>query len=511
MQTTLSIDVSTEPAQGVIIQTDNGRTRVIEQATAELGSLFSKEAMIPLAKASQSEEESPEANEPISEQENLGPAHQIHQDLLLGNAANPFGELLSSFKSTWDSSILIVPPYDFLSLSLDLPFSDSKHLKQVLDLEVQDLVPFDITEFLLQHESLAPRDDKAFDTFVSLTPKVYIQNILRICKGFDFEPVVVTTPASALSGLYKLAGEDVAQNAVVACARDTEVYLSMSHDSIPRSERVIHVTNASGGMTPEDHVLSEMARTVAAFEERYDVPIESIHVIGNYLDRSEIETRLKKPVHSVQVSNYLPSVTDENQIAGLAGTLNKGDSDSAAITNFRAREFAFSPKLIAIIRESRRMLPYLVALLALAVVGLCTKYALSELRIHRLRSTMVEQIERILPEAQLPNGTELRTVGNARDKLKGELGELGSQSKINPLDALLQISQNFSVEDDATITKIKIEGNEILIDALAPDFAIMESITSKLKKKSNVFCKVIWPGRSSGSEQRTFKLRIKLC
>jgi len=65
-------------------------------------------------------------------------------------------DTVSSIENQWTAVSVIIPPHDHLALNLNLPFGDAKNLNRIVDLEVQDVVPFELDDFLVQYAPLGP-------------------------------------------------------------------------------------------------------------------------------------------------------------------------------------------------------------------------------------------------------------------------------------------------------------------------------------------------------------------
>lgn len=497
MQSVLSIDASCDPAAAVVVGVDGNKAVVQEIHRFSLGDKFGlQNGVMPGATPT----EIPNADG--------SPTSAITAFAQVTALSN----VLASIKTPWTSCILLIPPHDYHSLNLDLPFAGSKGLDKIVGLEVQDLVPFDVEEFLLHYRALGARPDSNHDIHVGLLPRGIVGNALSVCKAAGLEPAMVSTPAAILGAVPFLSTEKTSDNCGIVFARDPFVYLCIITDGKACMDRVIDMRSL--GDTKGEALLRELRLTFAVAEKRYGKPVEAIYSLGGELPFVNLGESLKVPVTSVPVPELVKAADNSTAFACFASVFAQDMRPPPILSNFRIKEFAYSPQLRELMRGLRSLLPYFLAALLLLLLTAVGIYSLRERRISQVKNAMYEQIRAAIPAMDVPRGSELDALEGENRKLEQQLSNLGSLSALSPLDSLTEITADLPLSSGITITRIKVEGNKMRVEGTAPDYTALEKIERALKKKKNVYCRIRKDTTASvpGKQNvRGFSLDILLC
>jgi hypothetical protein len=158
---------------------------------------------------------------------------------------------IRSLPREWTGASVIIPPHDHLALNLNLPFGDSKNLDRIVDLEVQDVVPFELDDFVVQYSPLGPsslggaalavndQPTPSYDVHVGLMPRLFVRNLLFFCKAVGIEPNIITVPSSALASVYHLGKDFFKTNSAVVFNRGDEFSMAVFINGEVRVERVL--------------------------------------------------------------------------------------------------------------------------------------------------------------------------------------------------------------------------------------------------------------------------------
>jgi Tfp pilus assembly protein PilN len=484
MQSILSIDLSCSPAAAVVVQVNGREASVQEIHRFDPGELLRTNGSNGTAPV--------ETN-----------GHAAH--------ANELRDVLGAIRTPWTSSILLVPPQDYHSLNIDLPFSGTKGMDKIVELEVQDLVPFDLSEFLLHYAALGTRPDKQHDIHVGILPRATISHTLGACKQLGFEPAIVSTPANVLGALPFLGAESLNGPCAVISVRDTFVSLAILIDGRSCMDRVID-RRAVGG-EGFGALAREIRLSIAAAETRYNVKVERLYTIG--LERiDDLAASLDIPVSAVPLSDLVKAADATTALACLASVFAQDFRAPAISANFRVREFAYSPQLRELKRGLRALVPYLLACLLVAVITGAGIYMLRERRISNLKNAIQSQIRAAIPGLESPPGIEVDALEGENRKLEQQLKNLGSLSALSPLDSLRAISEDLPQTSGITVTRVRIEGATMRVEGTAPDYAALEKLERVLKRKRSVYCRVnkdITASVPGKPNVRGFRLDIILC
>ncbi|MBN8550945.1 MAG: hypothetical protein J0M12_16650, partial [Deltaproteobacteria bacterium] len=378
MQSVLSIDASCDPAAAVVVGVEGRQAVVQEIHRFTLGDTFGKHnGVVPTSDVSAT----------IPELANNDTALALSQ-------VEAFKNVLAAIKTPWTSCILLIPPHDYHSLNLDLPFSNPKGLDKIVGLEVQDLLPFDLQEFLLHYLALGARPESNNDIHVGLLPRGVIGNTLSICKAAGLEPYIVSTPAAILGAVPYLSSQEIPKNCGIILARDPFVYVSIIVDGKACMDRVID--KRSLGAQQTQALLRELRLTLAMAENRYENPVQCLYSLGSDLP-TELTSALHIPVTTVPVPELVKAADNSTAIACFASVFAQDVQAPPILTNFRIKEFGYSPQLRELMRGARSLVPYLLGTLLVLLLTAIGIYSLRERRIYQMRSAMVDQIRAAIP------------------------------------------------------------------------------------------------------------------
>lgn len=220
-----------------------------------------------------------------------------------------------------ESTVLILSPQLHASLNLSLPITDPKSIERVLPMEVQDLLPFDLGDFVLSYSQISalPSHSSAnpiaqvgqlapggqeFDVHVSLAAKKELRLILDAFKGYGIDPAIVTTVPAAVGILPALLPDGFKGNCCIATllfsgpnSNDTSVVGSCSLnltfvvDGRVRALKIISPsgsTTSQGNLEPDqaellakqlEYLYSHALLEIGAVERRYRVELEAIYLL----------------------------------------------------------------------------------------------------------------------------------------------------------------------------------------------------------------------------------------
>ncbi|RMD86847.1 MAG: hypothetical protein D6808_02525 [Candidatus Dadabacteria bacterium] len=92
-----------------------------------------------------------------------------------------------------------------------------------MSLEIQDVVPFSVDEFLTDYRVVSSNGSGTAKVFVSMLPAQYIKRILKALQASGVDPICVSNPPSVLAAAYNLAPNYFKPNSAIVWA-DNGVY-----------------------------------------------------------------------------------------------------------------------------------------------------------------------------------------------------------------------------------------------------------------------------------------------
>ena len=501
MQTILSLDISSNPAHAIVAEIDGRSIQVIEKHSLELNGIFSQNTEAEIAAD----------NKIIAESENQADDIQIP-------AENPISKLLAKIQSNWSNAILTISADEYLALNMNLPFGDNKSINRILDLEVQDLVPFDIEDFHLSHKSIAPigeNNDSAykFDIHVGLISKRYIEKIMLLCQQANFEPLIVSTPPSVLGSVINLAPNYFSENSLIIFERLPYYYIISSFDGLLRNERVLLHPNflpSLNGDKPSANlsegnkkILLDLKLFLSNCEKRYNKQLDKIYFFGNGFTQNEIQNTAARTTEVLNLSELVPLSDENSQIALMAAVYAQDNNVSQIISNFRTRKYAYNQKIKYLLQGLKSLLPIASVFLLCLLIFFSCLYFINSFKINRLNSAINSQIRASLPALKISKGEELKVLQAENLKLEEQLKDISSLSSLTPLDMFLAVSRDLPESLGVTISAVRIRDNKIFIDGSAKAYSDVDNI-KRILDQNPLYERV---RRSDGGGGTTFQGR----
>ena len=182
----LSLDVSREPASCLLVAVDGDRLRALKDLSIDTEGLFNPALWeyIPPPPTSSEEQAADAAAAPSLEEK------QAELDAKFKERCQQLRTVLKSLPAEWTSSALVFQSKESLTLTVNLPFADSKQVERVIGLEVQDHLPFDISQFVIAKGDGRPGKQGGFDVPTAIVPRKHVNHLMRVCNELEIEEMV---------------------------------------------------------------------------------------------------------------------------------------------------------------------------------------------------------------------------------------------------------------------------------------------------------------------------------
>lgn len=536
MQSILSIDFTSEPAALAVVEIEGRSLKVLQHLEIAFSDLLKHGRVVndpapPLAPqvsdgGQASETPPPSQNSPANPgSANLGSANSGSANLgqlqPAGSIAPEYvGRLkqgLGSLNFPWTTAVVTLPVADYLSLNLDLPFGDSRQIEKIIDLEVQDRVPFEVSEFLVEHRTLGRTSDNRHDVHVSMVPKPLLQTVISLCRQAGVEPTIISTAASALESFFYFAPEYFKEDCAVVLVHDEFCYVAAHVEGRVRQDRILSraMLAAEGSENELKALVGQLRATICAAEVRYRRPIERVYLVGDPTHARELQQVLGRTVEAIQASELIKSEGIPS-IGALAAPFAQDVGAPPILTNFRVREFSYHLQLGELLSGIYRLVPYLAALLVCTGLLVASVYYSRERKLETVRERMLEQVRSMMPDLKLdPSMSVGDQIQNEITKIDHELEGLGSQSKYSPLDILKEVAALLPNRPNMWFRTLSIRGTRIKITGQAPEVSDVEAFGRALRNSQKIRFRVGEPnftdarfGTGTGKEF-TFDIAVR--
>ncbi len=520
MQCILGVDISCQPCELTVSQVEGTQVEVLHRSVVSLPVFASHELLKTpgLVRAVGNTQE-----KAVGAAVNAGAASSEHAEESLGrnrdSVASSIAELrraVQELPNVWTAVSIILPQNDFLSLNIDLPFADAKNLDRIIDLEVQDVVPFELEPFFVQYASLGAASDNPsalktsatgpqFDVHVGILPRVVVKNVLDIFKEVDLEPNILTVPSSAIGAVYQLAKEFLTTNSAIVYNRGDEYCIAVSINGEVRVERSVYASQILSAVSPEkrqenlQHIFTALKLILASAERRYGAKVEKVYLLGRQVKGANTHQLFGRPLEGLPLDDILKSSTGQVGISALGAVFAQDEATTAPLSNFRSREFSFTPRIAEFVRAllgtKRAVARSLIAVLvALAVVFGARSYL-----IRSYEQELISRIKRVIPSFPDQPERARENLMDAVNKVSEELGALGSRAKVTQPEAFIEVVKSIPTNGDIAVTSIRVSGVRIQISGNAAELSPIERFMKVLDGRKDIFSKVEYTTTRTGN------------
>ncbi len=519
MQFILGIDLSCQPCELTVSQVDGTQVEVLNRTVVPLPLFASQELLKTPGLVSGSAHSHDKAvGSDVAGGGSVDGAKEFlerHRETVVETVSS-LRRAVMELPSIWTATSVILPQNDFLSLNLDLPFGDPRNLDRIIDLEVQDVVPFELESFFVQYSPLgappagstpfnAPTSGPQFDVHVGILPRVVVKNVLDLCKEAGLEPNVLTVPSSAIGAVYQLAKDFLSPNSAVVYNRGDEYCIAVYINGEVRVERSVYASQILSATAPDkrqenlQHIFTALKLILAAAERRYDEKVDKVYLLGRQVKGANTHQLFGRPLEGLMLSDVLKGSESSVGISALGAIFAQDETDRSPLSNFRSREFSFTPRVAEFIRAlmgTRRTVLRAVAAVAVAalVVYLTRTYLISS-----YENELLARIRKVIPAFPDQPERVRENLMEATNKLSEELGAFGSRAKVTPADAFIEVVKNIPTNGDIAVTSIRVAGVRIQIAGNAAELSPIERFIKSFDARKDIFSKVEYTTTRTGN------------
>jgi len=436
------------------------------------------------------------------------------ENLESSEANSPTLDLEEVFGDEIGSTAALLENNKVLFQRVDLPFKDEKQVEKVLPLQIQDQIPFDIDDFIVDSCLSGQEGEGKFNYLSSYTPRSEVRSTLRALRGAGLEPSLLTNNAFALAGLTAISPE-----AFPPCAAIVEIQSSFSsivvfdHDGIKLMREISAKTSAD---IPQ--LMSDIKCSLEHFQLTEDCPLEKIFIVGNKDAAKSLATSLPSPSSYLDLNSLRPgnlTSVDLNEFPAAVGLLGH-ESDRTTFSenghiNFRQGEFAYKPTLGNVLVAAKQHFWSIAGAIAMGVILLLGQIFVE----HSQHQSVVSRLNKIatdaVPGEYVASGGEISFLEEQVLNLEDQLRDIGSLSALSPLNSLKELSEFIPESLNTEIESMVIGNASIVINGSLSSIPDLGKLDALLKKNEKSFCSVDVINRGQQGNRIKFRAEIKLC
>lgn len=388
--------------------------------------------------------------------------------------------------------IIVALPREYHSLKLSFPFNDPEQIEKLLPQELEELCPFDPSDFIASFAMTSNGSELSSSVHVSLITKTTISEILTSAQKFGFDPVSIIPPTLG--------------------ARPINDSFSGYESVIFSAGSIFGIAVLKEGVCLFDNICKreELSKAVSQIECLFK--IERFSLIG--VSPDEV-TSLNKHHPTIISTIFSPRsyLALNASISSLQSIRNKRTT-----INFRKNEFQVSYDFIGLFSEIFKHRNKILATLLICSLCLSIVVVSYKIRITQEEKQLRTSVGKVLPEVLQSTESPLVVLKNKTQSLEQQLKDLGSPFSLSPIEALEIFSKDLPASSEIEVKNITVKGKLISIQGMSSGYAPVERLKRDLEKKKRIYCSDVKTqlkgssGFSRGGESKNeFSLEVTLC
>jgi general secretion pathway protein L len=432
---------------------------------------------------------------------------------------------------------------------LSFPFKDRRKVAAAVPFEVEEQVPFDLKDYVVDWE-FAAESDAGIDIVACVVPRTEIALLLETLREAEVTPRVVEAEGLVLTNLatlvelpgVRLLADVGHRKTTLALCRDGRVIATrtipiagkaitlaiaqergigeLEAERAKMEEGVIGNRRALGAAAVLDRLARELARTLASFEPLLaGAPsIERAHLLGGSAKLAGFDQLLTErsgvafdrlPLPRGPLGTAFVAKGDTLSFAPAMALALRGTTRSATRVNLRQGEFAERIDVRGIARELRPT-----ALLGAGFLGAALIAGGADIWKNASSAGGFEDAAReiVSETGAAPGDDPLAAMQSAVRDAQRRAEMLGVyRGNLSALDILTEISKNVPKDLEVVFEEFSIERDTVQVRGHTPDYKAVDRLVAEVKKFPAFSDVTI--GESSADARRggiNFDLRIRV-
>ncbi len=497
MTTVLAVDIQKARARVLAIQGEPGE-RLLVLRCDEV-TFPDAEDTEPSAEEVSAEEQSEEAPVEIAEVFSEPPVHL---------------EMLQEFEV--DATLAVSDSTQVLYSHLTFPFRDQKKIEQVAPLQVQDSLPFEIDDFVLDSVVVGKSSDGEYHVLSSISPKSEIASTLASLQALGIDPKVLTTRASALGNLALLCHPDLPGVNAYALISEEHIAFAVIREGTILFLRELLRTNGDF-----DNSIRSLACSLLNLERELKAETNAVYVIGTQSELSYLRRVLFRPVVPLELDGIADVAEGvQTTLATVASALGavapeflpKKRGEQRKFVDFRQGVFAYRRAWTAMWNALKQEAFYISIAILLGITWFGGRLYSSSAGLSDVNDRITESIRAALPGDSAPLNGEASYLQAKLDTLEEELRGMGSLSSLSPLESLKELVSAAGPSLDVSVEAISIGYSKMTLRGSVADNLSIGTLSSALKARKDRFCDVkVDPKGKTGNNRVGFSAEIAFC
>ena len=411
---------------------------------------------------------------------------------LLDSFSQPFAtdaelvDILKERSKDWTGAKIVssIPGHLFSQRVLTLPFSDRKRIEKAMPFEVEDLVPFDLGDVVIDHLALgsaAAKKEMETPVLCMMLPKTILRRHLDLLAGAGIDPQVIVPSYAGLSAVANMMRADT--GSLLLCGPD----MCYRHDGALKVLRSFSGSQSTGGLR---HVLQ-------AIETENKEKVEKAALL---IDDEASRAVLTEA--GVAVDLVIPEINGKKAQDPISLGIALLDE-----LNFRRGEFAYHLADEGTRRKWRMLIIAGAVAALLFTVNIVVKFSIVRSGYSKLDAEIKEIYRQTFPDGR-PAADPVRQMRDKINEAKKLFGALGSGSSV--LDVMKTVTDGIPKEVRVSFSEFILDGDRLKLQGDASSFESVDKIKAELQK-SPLFTDITVADTRMGVDNKVkFRFEMKL-
>lgn len=406
--------------------------------------------------------------------------------------------LVSFLKSPgvhFDEAAITIPSHYVSNHIIELPFSDAKKIDQIISLEIENFVPFDIEEMVLGYQ-MVEKTEAGSKVLVSLVKKADMAKFLEHLAMAGLDPAIIDIGPNALSNAFRLSNPEPEQEAIILHVGQDRSDLTLLMGAV-----IIGVRSLPVGMThidfedPDKGLLPlsrKLIQTIQGMRLKHGLSLDTILISGPLASNPVAAEKLSEEI-GVAINLFEPfraefekTVADDDKTNALfAKSLGIALRHTVAANkgqiNLRQGSFAYKHAGGFFKQELKRIAIMGAVLFVLLSYNLIYNHLQNKEESEAIRQQIIKVFSETFPGERVVNPVEQFKSNMEQVYKKYRLvGNLGD-GDLKALDILRHISESIPKTIKVDIKKLDIQQDRVSMEGVTSNFEMVDKIETALR------------------------------
>ena len=426
-----------------------------------------------------------------------------------------------TISSEVDSILGVVGAENVLYKKSSLPFADQKRIEQVLPLQLQDDIPFDIEQFVVSNVVLNKDENNQFEILSSLIPAAEVKRSLDAANKIGGEPKLLTTRASCLSFLPEVYRNELGDTYVLLSIGSSGASLVAFVDGKLRHLRDFPAEFQEGnGPLITSRMLCAIKGSIISLEQSLSMRFPTVFFIGQRTVMEQCAAEFRLPVKEIRLTELVPGLPQQNLdpgdacwAVGLIALEHAKDKETRSrLVDFRKGAFAYQPAWTSLwLALKDEILPISLALVSLIALIVSAVYR-ADRSLQVINDKIQEIVSTTIPGEDFAKGNEVDDIEQKIKSIEEQLRGIGSLSSLSPLDTLRELSTAIGPDIDIEVDSLTINQARLTMQGSVADNPTAGRLEDALKARKDRFCGVnITPLGQLRQSRVTIRVEVDIC